>query len=723
MTNTSAASAQREGWGDALKGVLILCVVLWHVIMKSYLQVDWQISYPIPGAWGLIGDLIWPFMMPLFLLVSGFFAANAVQRAWPVVLRTRVARFFYLYLIWSLIHMAALWAFPDFPTLVPRSVAEFVEYLTISPPNTWYLYALAVYFLVAKALLRVPPWLVIGASAALSIVVSAGLVEIVSNRGSLLYNFTFFLIGLHFAPQIRRLVDRSTLPLAGAFLVIYLLAFGAMRLTGTELFPGVWLLVSLLGIVMALLMAPMLFRARFFGGHLAALGERSLPIYLIHMPLLAIADLFVLGWLSNARIAVQLVAAVTLPLVLTALIVCACLLINRLITRDGLYWLFDLPKRPAWFRMPLRTASGAALRRTPWRTASAVVLLLVCSVVITRSQAIAGCAPDSPQSSAAQAGQISIGATGDMLIHDVDHGVPEDGGAGYFEAVRPWFTEDLVTGNLEQVISADTGYDKCGSSEDCLAFRSDPETAQYFEGFDLMNLANNHTSDFGPVGYSNTQSNLAENGIRSLGTRDEIACSQIGDTTVAVIGFAPYGGTNRVTDLRHVRKLVATAAASADIVIVHAHMGAEGPDANIVTAGAEEMYGENRGDVVAFSHAAVDAGADLVLGHGPHTLRGMEFYQGRLIAYSLGNFGGGGVFGAEQATRYGVYLSTTLRSDGSFVSGLLRSVHFEYDEGTPVPDPEARAARLVDEFSQRDFASTAPRISQDGKLDTPDAAR
>jgi uncharacterized membrane protein YcfT len=717
VTAASPPSAPREIWGDALKGLLIIFVVLWHVIMKSYLTIDWQVGVPIPGVWGITADLIWSFMMPLFLLVSGYFASRAFSRAWSVVVRPRILRFFYLYLLWSLIHMAALWAFPDFPTLVPRSFTEFVEFLTISPPNTWYLYALALYFLLAKVLSRVPPWFLIGAAATLSIVVSAGYVEIVSNRGSLLYNFTFFLLGLHLAPQIRHFVLRVTVPRMAILVAVYLAAFAAMRATGTETLPGVWLVVSLLGVTMGLAVAPMLHRIPRIGTAFVWLGKRSLPIYLIHMPLLAIADLAIAEWFSDARVAVQLAAAVTLPVALTAILIWACLTLNRLLARDGLNWLWDIPRRRRRPSVPGRTGHRVSLRRTPWRAATAVVVLAACGVGATRAAAIPGCSTHSPNRPAHDSGQVSIGATGDLLIHDVGHGVPVDGGAGYFAAVRPWFTQDLVTGNLEQVISRDTGFDKCGSREDCLSFRSEPQTAQYFEGFDLVNLANNHARDFGSEGYTNTEINLASHGIRTVGKREEIACTEIGDTTVAVIGFAP----NRVTDLRHVRKVIATAAESADVVIVHAHMGAEGPLANEVTPGEEHMYGENRGDVLAFSHAAVDAGADLILGHGPHTLRGMEFYKGRLIAYSLGNFGGGGVFGAEQATRYGVYLDATLRPDGSFLRGKLQSVHFSHECGEPLPDPDLTAARLVDGFSHRDFPDTAPRISPDGTLRRPDS--
>lgn len=708
MTDALRPPAVRETWGDALKGVLILLVVFWHVVMKSYLQIDWQLGVPIPGVWGLAADAIWPFLMPLFLLVSGCFAANAFRRPWRVVARTRVLRFLYLYLLWSLIHMAALWAFPDFPTLVPRSVSEFVEFVTISPPNTWYLYALAVYFLVAKALARVPAWLVIGMAAALSIVVSAGYVEVVSNRGSLLSDFVFFLLGLHLAPQVRRFIGWMRPTRALLFVAAYAVAFTAMRLTGTETLPGVWPVVSAVGVAMGLAVAPSIARSRLLGTGFAALGRRSLPVYLIHMPLLAIADVVLIAWLPDARVGVQVVAAAVLPVVLTAGLVALCLVLDRYLTRDGLGWLFDLPGRGSF-----------GWRGAPWRAALAVALVVACGVVATRATAIGGCGTDAPGLPAARVGEVSIGATGDVLIHDVGHRVPADGGADHFDAVRPLFTQDLVTGNLEQAITADTGFDKCGSGSDCLAFRSDPATATYFRDFDILNLANNHTGDFGTEGYANTRAALAGNGIRSVGDLDEIVCSAIGGTTVAMVGFAPYQGTNRLTDLRHVRAVVAAAAASADLVVVHAHMGAEGPDANVVRPGGETMFGENRGDPMAFSRAAIDAGADLVIGHGPHSLRGAEFYKGRLIAYSLGNFGGGGVFGAEQATRYGAYLDVSLRPDGTFLRGRVHSVHFGYDDGRPLPDPDGTAARLVGAFGARDFPATAAVIAADGTLTPP----
>ncbi|MDR2323643.1 MAG: acyltransferase family protein, partial [Microbacterium sp.] len=240
MTVAEPAPKTRLDWADAAKGLLIVLVVFWHVVMKSYLTIDWRIGLPIPGAWGLISDLAYPVRMPLFFLISGCFAANAIARPWAAVFRSRVLRFLYLYLLWTLIHMATMWAFPDFPTLVPRSVAEFVDAITISPPNAWYLYALALYFLVAKGLRRLPVWIPLAAAAALTTAVGAGLVDVVSNRGSLLANLLYFLLGTSFSRQIIGFAARPRPLLATGWVVLYLAAFAAVRAAGAEEIPGVW---------------------------------------------------------------------------------------------------------------------------------------------------------------------------------------------------------------------------------------------------------------------------------------------------------------------------------------------------------------------------------------------------------------------------------------------------------------------------------------------------
>ena len=131
----------------------------------------------------------------------------------------------------------------------------------------------------------------------------------------------------------------------------------------------------------------------------------------------------------------------------------------------------------------------------------------------------------------------------------------------------------------------------------------------------------------------------------------------------------------------------------------------------------EIFFGEKRGNLPLFAHTVIDAGADLVLGHGPHVLRGMEIYKGRLIAYSLGNFATYGWFRLEAETALSMVLETTLDADGKFVSGRIHPVKQE-GRGGPLPDESGAAIRKVRELSNADFGPSAPKIADDGSVTT-----
>ena len=96
---------------------------------------------------------------------------------------------------------------------------------------------------------------------------------------------------------------------------------------------------------------------------------------------------------------------------------------------------------------------------------------------------------------------------------------------------------------------------------------------------------------------------------------------------VAMVAFAPNVGSNSLNDPQIGLPLVADLAAKHDIVIVSFHGGAEGNGAEVLPFAREIFAGEDRGNVVEFAHAMIDAGADIVLGHGPHVVRPMELYQ------------------------------------------------------------------------------------------------
>ncbi len=158
------------------------------------------------------------------------------------------------------------------------------------------------------------------------------------------------------------------------------------------------------------------------------------------------------------------------------------------------------------------------------------------------------------------------------------------------------------------------------------------------------------------------------------------------------------------------------AAARAEIVVVTFHGGAEGSDKTHVPSGSETFLGEPRGDLRAFTHAVVDAGADLVVGHGPHVLRGMEFYRGRLIAYSMGNFGGYEVFSLGGVLSQSGVLQVTLSPDGRFRSGRFRPTQLV---GSGTPAPGGYGVSQVQALSRQDFGPRAARIDAAGRISAP----
>lgn len=290
--------------------------------------------------------------------------------------------------------------------------------------------------------------------------------------------------------------------------------------------------------------------------------------------------------------------------------------------------------------------------------------------------------------------------------------------ASYLDPVRPLLRGDVVFGNLEGTLTDVAESPKCGAgSSECFAFRAPPEYARYLAaaGFTVMSNANNHSYDFGEAGEAETIEALRDAGIKQTGLPGEITVLSLGGMKVAFLGFAPYANTASLNDVDSAQALVRWATKKADIVVVAIHAGAEGSDAQHVT-GAEEIYlGEDRGNPEAFAHAAIDAGADLILGSGPHVLRGMEIYRHRLIAYSLGNFSGYHNFTLEGPLGESIVLRATLSAQGAFLSGHLASLRLvEY--GRPVPDPDGAAAADIAALSRDDFGPSAIRVGAGGRI-------
>ena len=291
----------------------------------------------------------------------------------------------------------------------------------------------------------------------------------------------------------------------------------------------------------------------------------------------------------------------------------------------------------------------------------------------------------------------------------------------YFKSVRLDLTGDVVWGNLEGTLT-NRGSSKCGAPGDssCFAFRAPPSYAPLLRdaGFTVMNLANNHAMDYGTVGQQDTVAAVHGAGLLTEGRPGEIAYVKVRSTRIAVLGFAPYPWASSLTNIPAAVALVKKADAWADLVVVTMHAGAEGADHQHVDPGTEYFLGENRGDSVAFTHAVVRAGADLVVGSGPHVLRGMEWYRGRLIAYSLGNLVGYHALATSGVSGVTGILQVTLGRNASYVAGNLVPVTIAGD-GIPRPDPDEAAHGIVRTLSRQDFGKRAIQVSRTGVLRPP----
>jgi poly-gamma-glutamate capsule biosynthesis protein CapA/YwtB (metallophosphatase superfamily) len=303
--------------------------------------------------------------------------------------------------------------------------------------------------------------------------------------------------------------------------------------------------------------------------------------------------------------------------------------------------------------------------------------------------------------------------------------LPPDDGAHLLDEVAPILrAADVAFANLEGPLADSGTSEKCARSKPgrCYAFRVPTRYARHLAdaGLDVVSVANNHAGDFGEAGRASTRAALAASGIRWAGAPGEVARLEARGRRVAVVAFSTSGGTPDVRDLPEAARIVAGARHGADLVVVSFHGGAEGADRQHVPPGREEFLGEDRGDLRAFARAVVEAGADLVIGHGPHVVRGMEVIRGRLVAYSLGNFATYGGMNLSGPNGLSLVLEVRLAPDGTFLGGRIHAARQERPGG-PRLDPAGAVIPVVRRLSEEDFGASAVRVADDGTIAPPAA--
>lgn len=304
---------------------------------------------------------------------------------------------------------------------------------------------------------------------------------------------------------------------------------------------------------------------------------------------------------------------------------------------------------------------------------------------------------------------ISISIVGDLMVgsnYPSPSLLPPESEGNILQYAMPLLRQtDLRIGNLESVVSNNAPlYKNCKSSQ-CYAFRTPYKYAQWYKDaqFDYLSLANNHSFDFGMPGIEHTLQFLKKNNIRTSGVPQKpYDIITVRDTKIGFVSFAPHSNCLNMNDEALVQSYVKEVKSLCDILIVFFHGGGEGPDKMHTPKGHQIFLRQDRGDVRKFAHMCIDEGADLVVGSGPHVVRGMDMYKGKLIAYSLGNFATYHQFNLKFPNNVAPLQQIKITRGGVLTQNKIFSF-LQKGEGIPVEDLEKNAYKLIRSLSEEDF--------------------
>ena len=281
---------------------------------------------------------------------------------------------------------------------------------------------------------------------------------------------------------------------------------------------------------------------------------------------------------------------------------------------------------------------------------------------------------------------------------------------------------DITVGNLEGTLFDNGGTPKsCNNPNVCYVFRMPSRYGTYLKqaGFDYLSIANNHSNDFGEIGIKETIKNLDNLGIKYSGIKDitESAVLEKDGKKFGFISFSPNSATLKLNDYNYAKKLISELKSKVDIVIVMFHGGAEGANAEHITKRHEIFHGEDRGNVYEFAHFAIDNGADIIFGQGPHVTRAIELYKNKFISYSGGNFATFGKINISGSMGIAPIFKIRIDNKGDFISGEIIPVRQTYKSLGPFIDSEKLAIKKIISLNKSDFPNgNGLSISEEGKI-------
>ncbi len=230
--------------------------------------------------------------------------------------------------------------------------------------------------------------------------------------------------------------------------------------------------------------------------------------------------------------------------------------------------------------------------------------------------------------------EILLSFTGDCILGTDEFFAWDTGLPAYYDLYGPEYflknvrsifeEDDLTIVNMEGTLTEETT-----RVDKQFAFKGDPEYVKIMtsSSVEAANVANNHSHDYGEKSFQDTVQTLEENGIKTFGY-DDVAVLEVKGIRVGMFGI--YELDDHLERIPQVKQDIAKLKdQNVDIIVAVFHWSNE-----LVTVPDENQ--------VTLAHLAIDEGADVVVGHHPHVVQGIDEYKGKTIAYSLGNFCFGG---------------------------------------------------------------------------------
>lgn len=279
---------------------------------------------------------------------------------------------------------------------------------------------------------------------------------------------------------------------------------------------------------------------------------------------------------------------------------------------------------------------------------------------------------------------------------------------------------DFTALNLEGVLLDKGGTPKPGSNpRTWFVFRMPRKYASLLTqvGVDAVSVANNHVNDLGPTGLQSSMATLDSLGIAYAGIEGKCE-STVVERAGRRIGFAAFGfskGTTNLNDLNKVKRVVSDLAKRSDIVVVSFHHGEEGQSHTHQPHKTENGFGQPRGNGREFARAAIDAGADIVFGHGPHVTRAVDMYKDRIIFYSLGNFVTPYRMTISGISGHAPVMTVKTDAQGKFISGQIHPFVQQKGAG-PRPDTSGAVINQIRTLTQQDCPDAPLQITSQGEI-------